>query len=166
MFGSTNALKGMPIFVAWLLTVGVDVFFNAGLFSGVFEQAREPGLLPDHVLFRRIPVAYLALVVAVIAVAWLLDRMDVTGMSQGFAVGALAGVVTAFLGIVSLWTAIEMTGAFVVTGVFVQVIELGAAGAFLGAYRATVDPRRLVRRGLVLALVLAVLGVAFQNLLV
>jgi len=166
MFGSTNAMKGMPVFVAWLLTVGVDVFFNAGLFSGLFEQSREPGLLPDNVLFRRIPVAYLALAVAVIALAWLLDRWDITGVSQGLALGAIAGLVTALLGVVSLWTAIDMTGAFVVTGAMVQVIELAAAGAFLGGYRSTVEPRKLVRRGLVLALALAILGVVLQNLLV
>ena len=163
MFGSTQAMKFTPIAVAWLLTIGVDLFFNAGLFAGLFDQSKEPSLLADEVLFRRIPVAYIALAVAVIVLAWLVDRLDVLEMRHGLVLGALAGGVAALLGIVSLWTAIDMTGAFVLAGALVQVVELGVAGAFLGAYRGEPEPRRWVRRGLALAVTLVVLGIVFQN---
>lgn len=154
-----------PIVVAWLLTVGVDLFFNAGVFAGLFDQEREPALLPDEVLFRRIPVAYLALAIAVMVLAWLFDRIDVIGTTRGATVGGIAGVVAAALGIIALWTAIDMTGLFVVAGSLVQIIELGTAGAFYGSYRGTSQPKRSVRWALVVAVALAVLGIVFQNLL-
>lgn len=57
MNDSRPALNWRPLVVPWLLTMGVDFFFNAGLFFGLFDQGREPCLLADQVLVRRIPVA-------------------------------------------------------------------------------------------------------------
>lgn len=154
-----------PLIVAWLLTVGVDFFFNAGLFGGLFDQSREPGLLSDSDLFQRIPVAYLALAIGVTVLGWLFDVMDVHGIWRGARIGALAGFVVACLGIVNLWTALEMTGSFVVAGMVVQVVEFGVAGAFLGAYRASSDRKRLTRIALATAFLAATAGVALQNIL-
>lgn len=154
-----------PIIVAWLLVVGADLFFNAGIFTRLFDQSREPGLLSDAVLFRRIPVTYFALAVGVAAVAWLFDRLDVEGGPRGAIYGGLAGVVVALLGVINLWAAIEMTGFFVASAVLVQIVEFGAAGMFLGSYRATATPTRVVRVTIAISLVLAILGVVIQNLL-
>ncbi len=160
-----QALRVRPIAVAWVLTVGVDLFFNAGLFSNLFDQNREPGLLPDPVLFRRIPVADLGLAAGVTALAWLFDGIELRGVWRGAGVGGLAGVVVAFLGVVNLWTALEITGLFVAGAVLVQVIEFGAAGAFLGAYRDDPEPNRLIRVVLAAGFLFALAGIIFQNLL-
>jgi hypothetical protein len=159
------ALRVRPLLVAWLLTVGVDFLFNAGLFSGLFEQSREPGLLADPVLFRRIPVAYLGLAIGVTALAWLFDKIDLQGAWQGTLIGGLGGLVIASLGVVGVWTALEMTGLFVAAAVLVQVIEFGVAGAFLGAYRRDPKPKRLTRVALGAALLAAVAGIVIQNIL-
>jgi hypothetical protein len=153
-----------PVLVGWLLTVGVDLFFNAGLFANLFDQDREPGLLSDPVLFRRIPVAYLGLAVGVAALAWLLDKADLRGVQVGARVGGLAGAVFALVGVVGLWTALEMTGLFVAAAVLVQIIEFAAAGAFLGAYRQG-PGNRSVRVALIVAFGLALAGIIIQNLL-
>jgi hypothetical protein len=87
------------VLLAWLMAIGVDLLFNAGLFSGLFDQASEPSLLPDTVLFRRIPVAYLALAVASAALAWLLDRIDRRGARAGATAGVGAGLVVAATGL-------------------------------------------------------------------
>jgi len=158
-----RALALRPVVVAWLLAVGVDLLLNAGLFAGLFD--REPGLLADEVLFRRIPVAYLGLATGVVGLAWLIDRADQRGALAGARMSALAGVVVASMGVVSLWSAIDMTGLFVAAGALVQVVELTAAGAVLGAFRVGGDRRRLTRRVLLLALSLAVLGIVAQNIL-
>ena len=165
MSESSMAFGLRPVVVGWLLTVGVDLFFNAGLFSGLFNQSREPGLLPDQVLFRRIPVAYVALAVAVTALAWLFDRIDVRGAFEGAALGGLTGFVVAFMGVINLWTAVEMTGIFVASAALVQVIELSAVGAFLGSYRGSAEPKRLVQIALATSLFLAIMGIIIQNLL-
>ncbi len=159
-----RALRVRPIVVSWLLTMGVDLFFNAGLFSNLFDQDREPGLLSDPVLFRRIPVAYLGLAIGVTALAWLFDEIDLRGVWRGARVGGLAGLVFAFLGVVGLWTALEMTGLFVAAAGLVQVTEFGVAGAFLGAYRDD-QPNRLIRVALAVAFVFALAGIIIQNLL-
>lgn len=126
------------VVVAWLVAVGVDLLLNAGLFSPLFEQAREPALLSDEELFRRIPVAYLAILAGVAALAWVLDRLPRRGMAAGAVTGAAAGAVTAGLGVVSLWTAVDLTVAFVLAAIAVQVGQLTAAGAVLGGLPA--DP--------------------------
>ncbi|MGB7860867.1 MAG: hypothetical protein WBM90_10250 [Acidimicrobiia bacterium] len=154
-----------PIIVAWLLVVGVDLFFNAGVFTRLFDQSREPGLLSDAVLFRRIPVTYLALAVGVAALAWLFDRLDVKGSPRGTIYGGLAGVAVVLLGVINLWAAIEMTGLFVASAALVQIVELGAAGSFFGSYRVTATPKRRVRITMAISLVLGILGVVIQNLL-
>lgn len=160
-----QAFRVRPIVVAWVLTVGVDLFFNAGLFSNLFDQDREPGLLPDPVLFRRIPVAYLALAGGVAALGWFFDRIDLRGGRPGTGVGGLFGVVVALLGVVNLWTALEITGLFVAAAVLVQIFEFGAAGAFLGAYRDDPEPKRLLRAVLTAGCLLALVGIIIQNLL-
>lgn len=159
------SFRARPLIVAWLLTIGVDFFFNAGLFGELFDQSREPGLLSDAVLFQRIPVAYFALAVGVTALGWLFDVTDVREMWRGTRFGALAGFVVACLGIVNLWTALEMTGWFVAAGMFVQVVEFGVAGAFLGAYRGSPNRKQLTRFSLGAALLAAAAGVVLQNVL-
>ena len=112
----------------WALTIGVDLFFNAGVFMPVFDQEREPSLLPDEILFRRIPVAYLALLAGVTSLAWVIDRIDLPDVRRGVILGALAGVVFSLMGVVYLWTAVEMTGVFVAAGSLVVIVEFASVG--------------------------------------
>lgn len=160
-----RVLAVRPLVLAWLMAIGVDLLLNAGLFSRLFDQTREPGLLPDDVLFRRIPVAYLSVGFVVVYLGCLFDRTDIRGTKAGAALGALSGLVVAGMGIVTLWTAIDITGLFVAAGAFVQVCMLTASGAVLGAFRANGDRRRLSRRVLLLALLAALAGIVAQNVL-
>lgn len=153
-----------PVLTTWALTVGVDLFFNAGVFVPVFDQAREPSLLPDEVLFRRIPVAYLALLAGVTSLAWIIDRIDRPDVRRGVLLGALAGVVFSLMGVVYLWTAVEMTGVFVAAGSLVVIVEFASAGWALSAFQRGPDAARLTRRILLLALFAAVAGIVIQNL--
>ncbi len=65
--------------LAWLSMIGVDLFFHAGVFSAVFDQSREPALLADEVLFKRIPSTYAALLVGTMSLAWIIDRTGSSG---------------------------------------------------------------------------------------
>lgn len=162
---ATRALALGPILTAWAVTIGVDLLFNAGLFSPLFHQDREPGLLPDQALFRRVPIAYLALLCAVGALAWLMDQIDIVGFRRGSVVGAGVGVLLALMGVVYLWTAIEMTAIFVAAGALVVIVEMTVAGGVLAAFRVDPRPSGLTRRVLVLAAASALAGVVIQNLL-
>ncbi|HEU4915586.1 MAG TPA: hypothetical protein VFV13_03400 [Acidimicrobiia bacterium] len=142
----------------------MDLFFNAGVFMSLFDQEREPGLLSDEQLFRRIPLAYSALLVGVTALAWLLDGIDVADVRRGIGVGALTGATFAVMGVVFLWTAIEMTGVFVLAGSLVVIAEYAAAGWVLSAFRDIPNAALLTRRILLIALLFALAGMFIQNL--
>lgn len=165
--GSTHPRRrrAEAVFWAWVVAVGVDLFYNAGVFSPLFDQAREPGLLPDDELFARIPVAYLVLAVEVTALAWVLDRASAAGPVRGALLGATTGTLLWLGGVVWLWTAIDMTAAFVAAALVVQVSMFAAAGAVLGAAASGTSSRRLrVTCAAVLVLTLA-LAIVAQNLL-
>jgi hypothetical protein len=161
---ANRAFAIRPIFSAWVLTVGVDLFFNAGVFMPLFDQEREPSLLPDEQLFRRIPVAYLTLLGGVAALGWLIDKIDPSEVRQGFIAGGLSGVVLSLMGVVYLWTAFEMTGVFVAAGSLVVMAEFASAGGVLAAFRLGPDPVRLSRRVLLAALLSGSAGIVIQNL--
>lgn len=160
-----RALGVRPVLWAWLVAVGVDLFYNAGVFSPLFDQAREPGLLTDPQLFARIPVAYLVVALEVTGLAWAMDRAQVVGALPGAALGAAAGMLLGAAGVVWLWTAIEMTTLFVVAGVVVQSSMMAAAGTVLGAVRSGIGRPRLRLRCLATFIVAAIAAVVAQNLL-
>jgi hypothetical protein len=47
-----RAFARRPVFTAWALTIGVDLFFNAGVFIQLFDQEREPSFLSDTQFWR------------------------------------------------------------------------------------------------------------------
>ena len=147
------------------MAVGIDLFYNAGVFSPLFDQTREPGLLTDGELFTRIPVAYLILAVEVVALAWVLDRVPAAGAVPGAITGAAAGALLGLGGAVWLWTAIEMTAAFVGAAVVVQVSMLAAAGGVLGAAASGTSIGRLRITCSVAFLLSVTLAILAQNLL-
>jgi hypothetical protein len=144
-----------------VLAIGVDLFFNAGLFAGLFDQGREPALLADEALFARVPIAYLLLLLGVLALAWLVDRVEVQGGREGLRLGAAMGLIVAALGTMYLWTAIDLTVPFVGAGVLVQVTQFAASGAALGNTRVGGRQRWVVGVGMLLV----VGGVVLQNVL-
>jgi hypothetical protein len=159
-----RALAIRPVLTTWALTVGVDLFFNAGVFMPLFDQEREPSLIPDEQLFRRIPVAYIALLAGVTSLAWIIDRIDVANARHGVMVGTLAGLVFSLMGVIYLWTAIEMTAWFVAAGSLVVIVEFASAGWALSAFRRGPDTAPPTRRILLIALLAAVAGIVIQNL--
>ena len=162
---SMSAVGLKPIGLAWLLAIGVDLFFNAGVLAGLFDQAREPGLLADEVLFRRIPVAYLAVAGGVTVIAWLIERLDLPPRSHsGALLGGVIGLTFALMGVVYLWTAIEMTGLFVASAALVQTVQFAMAGWFLTKYKMS-DGNGLTWKALTLAALLGLAGVIAQNFL-
>jgi hypothetical protein len=68
------------------------------------------------------------------------------------------------MGVVFMWTAIEVTGIFVAAGSLVVIVEFASAGGVLSAFRAGSDKKRLTRRVVLIALLFAVAGIVIQNL--
>ncbi len=151
-----------------MLVLGIDLFVNAGVLARLWDQGRERALLADEALFRRIPIGYLTFAIGVVALAVVLGRTATQGIPASLGVGIGFGAVAATLGVVGLWTAIDMTGSFVAAAALTQTVEYAAAGAVLGAFSrpgGRGHERRLFRRTVVVALGLAVAGIVVQNVI-
>lgn len=159
--GPTRLWRPGRVGLAWLTAVGVDLFFNAGVFAPLFDQSREPALLPDDALARRIPVAFALLAVAVTALTWLLEAVGARGI-KAVRIGATAGLITGLFGLGATWTALDVTGLFVMAGVVVATAEGAASAAVLTSRRSGTSLRIRVAVAFVL---LAGVGQIVANLL-
>jgi hypothetical protein len=122
----------LSVAAAWVLSLGFDVLLHGGLLARVYAQP-APFLLDPEEAFRRIPLGYLAFLTLTLALYWFLRRLDVRGAIAGLRLGVAAGGL--------LWGAFAL-GLFSISTVPLpllagwwlgQTIELGLAGAVLGA---------------------------------
>ena len=154
------------VLMAWVLAVAFDLFLHAGVLAGLY---REPSafLLPAEDAFRRIPLGYIAFLVLIVGLFWLCRRLAVRDWISGLRLVAVAGAVVwgaLALGLYSISTAPPALLAGWWIG---QTVELGLAGAVLGAAATPVPRRRLwvvVAAGVILlvggTIVLQSLGLA------
>lgn len=127
---------------AWVLSVGFDLFLHGGLLARVYAEP-SPFLLPAEEAFRRIPLGYLTFLVLTVTLFWLLRRLEVRGALAGFRHGSAAGAVVwgaLTLGLFSISTATLPLLAGWWIG---QTVELGLAGAVLGAAANGVPLKRI-----------------------
>jgi len=137
---------------AWFLSLGFDMFLHAGLLARLYTEP-SPFLLQAEVAFRRIPLGYASFLVLTVGLYWLLRRLGVRGAAPGFAYGLAFGSASwgAFvLGLYSISTASPQLLFGWWSG---QAVELGLAGAVLGAAAGGASLKRIW-----LVVALAVLG--------
>lgn len=147
------------IAAAWVLSLGFDLLLHAGLLARLYAQP-SPFLLEPEEAFRRIPLGYLAFLVLTIALYWLLRRLGVRGVGAGLRLGLVAGLViwgAMGIGLYSISTARPSLLAGWWAG---QALELGLAGAVLGAAEDGVSLRRIW-----MGVVVAVLGCVVATVL-
>ena len=132
----------LSVAAAWVLSLGFDVFLHAGLLARLYAQP-SPFLLGPEEAFRRIPLGYLAFLILTLTLHWFFRQVGVRGASAGLRYGAAAGVVVwgAFAaGLYSISTvALPLLASWWVG----QALELGLAGAVLGAAAGGVPLRRI-----------------------
>jgi hypothetical protein len=149
--------------VVWLLMIGMDFFLHGGLLAGLY-LGEQSFLLPPKDSFARIPLGYLALLLAAILLVWLMGRLNISGARDGFLFGLQLGVLVwgaQVLGLASVTTADPLLLAGWFAG---QSIELGIAGAIAGMALAGARLSRLFVLALLAALGLAVITVVMQSL--
>jgi hypothetical protein len=142
------AMAGVPrvvlaVAAAWVLSLGIDFLLHAGLLARLYADKASPFLLQPEAAFRRIPLGYLAFLILVLSLYWLLSRLGVRRAIAGLRYATAAGVV--------VWGALS-AGLFSISTVpchvlvawwLGQALELGAAGAAVGAALGGVPARRL-----------------------
>jgi hypothetical protein len=151
------------IAAAWVLSVGFDLFLHGGLLARLYVEP-SPFLLPPEEAFRRIPLGYLTFLALTVALFWLLRRLDIRGAHRGFRYGALAGAVVWGALTVGLYSISTATVALLAGWWIGQSVELGLAGAVLGAAAKGASLRRLWAIVAAAVVALAVATVALQSL--
>jgi len=127
---------------AWLLSLGFDVFLHGGLLASLYV-APSPFLLGPEDAFRRVPLGYLAFLVLTLALYWLLRRLGVRGTIAGFRRAAAAGAVVWGALVLGLYSISTATLPLLAGWWIGQTVELGLAGAVLGAAAAGVPLKRI-----------------------
>lgn len=151
------------LLLSWFAVLGIDFFIHAGLLAGLYLEP-SPFLLPPVEAFRRIPIGYLSFLLLCGFLLWLMLRLDVRRIGAGFLYGAVTGAAIGggmVLGLISISTA---SPDLLLGWLFGYVVELGAAGAVIGAGLAGIRSRRIVLAVVALDLVLVILTIVMQNL--
>ena len=152
----------LAVAAAWVLSLGFDVFLHGGLLARLYVEP-TPFLLPPEEAFRRIPLGYLAFLGLTLSLYWLLRRLGVRGSIMGFRYGFAAGGVVWGALAIGLYS-ISTARAALLAGWWVgQTVELGLAGAVLGAAANGVPQKRIWAIVVVAVVVCAVATVALQS---
>jgi hypothetical protein len=149
------------LFLAWFTTIAVDFFFYGGVFAFLFERD-DPYLLTSEQLFARIPAGYASFAVEVVALGWLLFRLQTGNWRDGARIGAVSGAVVGGALLAGFWSVAATSGALLVSWWVVLTVQMASAGAVLGA-GVRVPLRRLAKWVLVATLLLVVATVILQN---
>lgn len=153
----------LAVAAAWVLSLGFDVFLHGGLLARLYVEP-SPFLLAPEEAFRRIPLGYLAFLGLTLSLYWFLRRLGVRGAFVGFRYGSAAGAVVwgaLALGLYSISTA---SPALLVGWWAGQTVELGLAGAVLGAHADGVSLKRIWAIVGAAVVVFAAATIALQSL--
>ena len=113
---------------------------------------------------RRIPLGYLAFLILTLALYWLLRRLHASGAAIGFRYGAAAGAVVWGALAIGLYSISTARLALLAAWWIGQSIELGLAGAVLGAAAGGVPLRRIWAMVAVAVLVCAAATIVLQSM--
>lgn len=131
-----------PVAAAWILSVAFDLFLHGGLLARLYVEP-GPFLLSPEDAFRRIPFGYLAFLILTVGLFLLLRRLGVCGAASGFRHGVGAGAVVWGAHAIGLYS-ISTAPVPLLAGWWIgQTIELGLAGAVLGAAADGVSLKRI-----------------------
>jgi hypothetical protein len=132
----------LTVAAAWMLSVGFDLFLHGGLLARLYVEP-HPFLLAAEEAFRRIPLGYGTFLVLTLALFWLLRRLGVRGSLAGLRYGAAAGAIVWGALAIGLYSISTVTVPLLAGWWIGQTVELGLAGAVLGAAANGVPLKRI-----------------------
>ena len=151
------------VLLAWLAIIGFDFLLHGSVLARFYSESSSFLLSPEEA-FRLIPLGYLALLLFVILLIWIMTRLSIEGWKSGLLFGLKVGLLTgvAFgLGLVSITT---VSLILITAWSLGQVIELGVAGIVLGSGLAATRLRPLVVEVTIFFFIMFILGVAIQSI--
>lgn len=127
---------------AWVLSLGFDLLLHAGLLAKLYIKP-SPFLLQPEEAFRRIPLGYLAFLGLVLSLYWLFRRLGIHGVASGLRHGCVVGWAVWGAVVVGLYSISTAAPPLLVGWWIGQGVELGLAGAVLGAAAGGVSLKRI-----------------------
>ena len=148
--------------LSWLAMLGVDFFLHGGLLARLYVEP-SPFLLPPSDAFRRIPLGYLASLLLIVLLLWLMLRLRLSGWQQGLSFGLRLGVLMAAAGALGLMS-ISTARLGLLAGWFIgQSAQMAIAGAVTGSGLAGQRLRTIFARVVAMILLLVVVTIAMQT---
>lgn len=149
--------------LAWLAMLGIDFLLNGAVFARIYQDGGSFMLGPAD-LFRRIPVGYVAFLIAAFGLVELALRFRVTGVAGGLRLGLVTGAIAGSVWALSLYSIATVTApvalAFFVIWLVLVVVGATVAAAGLGL----ASLRGLVLRVVAADIVCVVIVVGLQSL--
>jgi len=149
--------------LALLSVVGFDLFLHAGVLASWYARP-SPFLLPPEEAFRLIPLGYLAFLILIGMLIWLMLKRGVIGWKAGLVFGLKIGAFVwgaLVLGLLSISTA----SVSLLVGWFLgQTVELGIAGMVIGSGLSTDHLRSLLVKVVIFFVVMVSLAILLQNI--
>ena len=152
---------GTAVGVAWLVSLGFDLFLHAGALAALYARP-SAFLLSADTAFRRIPLGYGSFLVLTAALWWLFRRVGVRDWFAGLRLGLLAGLILWGAWTLGLYSISVAEGDLLIGWWLGQGAETGLAGAFLGAATSGMERRRYLTKAAAVAAVLVVATVVLQ----
>lgn len=135
----------MAVGVAWLVSVGFDLFLHAGALATLYARP-SPFLLSADAAFRRIPLGYAAFLVLTAALYWLFRQLGIRDWLGGLRLGLLTGLTLWGAWTLGLYSISVAEGDLLLGWWLGQGAEMGVAGAFLGAAASGMERRRYLAK--------------------
>jgi len=151
----------MVVGVAWLVSLGFDVFLHAGALARIYARP-SAFLLPAETAFLRIPLGYASFLVLTAALYWLFLQLSVRDWFTGLRVGLFAGLTLWGAWTLGLYSISVAEGDLLVGWWLGQAAETGLAGAFLGAAASGMERRRFLTKAAWVVGLLVVATVVLQ----
>jgi len=148
--------------LAWLSVIGFDFLLHAGILAGLYAEP-HPFLLPPERAFVLIPVGYLAFLLLVILLLWLMVRLKISSWQSGLIFGLQLGALIWAAFTISL-ISISTAPSTLMVGWFIgQTIEPGIAGLVVGAGLAADKLRKILIWVLLFTVAAFVIEILLQN---
>ncbi len=156
----------LSIFNAWLLFVGVDFFFHAGVLSALWKE-EIPAIKPESELALLIPVGYASFLLLTILIGYVFHRVfkEKPKRNAVWKFAVIFGGLFALSNLLGLYSYIEIPLKQQVAFNVVYFIEILVVTFALYCSIFTKKLRKIVLWSILIFVLLVILGVVFQNLM-
>lgn len=153
------------VLVSWLIFVGLDFLFHAGIIKNLWHEP-VAAFLPDKELFNRIPLGYLSflLLTILIGLAFIRIYREKPSTQALFKLAGLAGLLFASSNFLALYSFINAPLKHLLIFNVVYWLEMVIVFFLISEGLYTLSFRKYASKYVTLFLLLITLGVLIQNI--